>query len=137
MSSEPARASGRPRPLSPHLQVYRWQLTSTRSILHRATGIALAGGAVLWVWWLLALADGPNAFAAISAFSASILGRILLFGWTLCFFYHLANGIRHLWWDTGNGLDLPAVYRSGWTVVAFTAVATLLAWVLGYMVRGA
>jgi succinate dehydrogenase / fumarate reductase cytochrome b subunit len=137
MSSEPARAPGRPRPLSPHLQVYRWQLTSTLSILHRATGIALVGGAVLWVWWLLALAAGPNAFAAISAFSASILGRNLLFGWTFCFFYHLANGIRHLWWDTGYGLDLPSVYRSGWTVIAFTAVATLLVWILGYMVRGA
>jgi len=137
MSSEPARASGRPRPLSPHLQVYRWQLTSTLSILHRATGVALAVGAVLWVWWLLALAAGPNAFAVVNSFWGSVLGRILLFGWTFSFFYHFANGIRHLWWDTGYGLDLPSVYRSGWMVIVFSAVATLLAWVLGYVVRGA
>lgn len=139
MSSEPARASGRlrPRPLSPHLQIYRWQLTSVLSILHRATGIALAGGAVLLVWWLIALASGPKAFAGIGAALGSILGRTLLFGWTLCFFYHFANGIRHLWWDTGRGMDIPSVYRSGWAVIAFTAVASLVAWTIGYMVRGA
>ena len=137
MSSEPARASGRPRPLSPHLQVYRWQLTSTLSILHRTTGILLAGGAVLWVWWLVALAAGPEAFAGLSAVLGSVLGRILLFGWTICFFYHFANGIRHLWWDTGRGLELPSVYRSGWTVIAFAAVASIVAWAIGYMVRGA
>jgi succinate dehydrogenase / fumarate reductase cytochrome b subunit len=137
MSSEPARAPGRPRPLSPHLQVYRWQLTSTLSILHRAAGIALAGGTVLWVWWLVALAAGPEAFAQVSVVLGSVLGRIVLFGWTICFFYHFANGIRHLWWDTGRGLELPSVYRSGWTVIAFTAVASIAAWAVGYMVRGA
>jgi succinate dehydrogenase / fumarate reductase cytochrome b subunit len=68
--------------------------------------------------------------------AGSVLGRILLFGWTLSLFYHLANGIRHLWWDTGRGLDLPSVYRSGYAVLAFTAVASLAAWILGYWLRG-
>lgn len=137
MTSEPA-ASGslRPRPLSPHLQIYRWQLTSVLSILHRASGISLAGGAVLLVWWLAAAASGPEAYAVFSAAIGSIAGRVLLFGWTLSFFYHLANGIRHLWWDTGHGLELPQVYRSGWAVVIFTILASLAAWVLGYWARG-
>jgi succinate dehydrogenase cytochrome b subunit len=89
------------------------------------------------VWWLVALAAGPEAFAQVSVVLGSVLGRIVLFGWTICFFYHLANGIRHLWWDTGRGLDLPNVYRSGWAVIAFTALASIAAWALGYMVRGA
>jgi len=139
MSSEPARASGspRPRPLSPHIQIYRWQLTSVLSILHRAAGMALVGGAVLLVWWLIAVASGPEAYERVLAVLGSVPGRVFLFGWTLSFFYHLANGIRHLCWDTGRGMDLATVYRSGWAVVAFTAVASLAAWLIGYMVRGA
>ncbi len=137
MSSEPARAPLRPRPLSPHIQIYRWQLTSVLSILHRATGIALAAGALLLVWWLIAAASGAEAFERVSAVLASVPGRVFLFGWTLSFFYHFANGIRHLCWDTGRGMDLATVYRSGWAVIAFTAVASLAAWVLGYIVRGA
>jgi succinate dehydrogenase / fumarate reductase cytochrome b subunit len=138
MSSEPATAPGslRPRPLSPHLQIYRWQLTSVLSILHRASGIALSGGAVFLVWWLAAAASGPEAYGAFASTVGSILGRLFLLGWTLAFFYHLANGVRHLWWDTGRGLDLPSVYRSGWGVVAFTGAATLLAWIVAYWVRG-
>ncbi|MCI0430709.1 MAG: succinate dehydrogenase, cytochrome b556 subunit [Rhodospirillales bacterium] len=139
MSPEPARAPGglRPRPLSPHIQIYSWQLTSVLSILHRVTGLALTAGALLLVWWLLAAASGPEAFERVSAVLASVPGRVLLFGWTLAFFYHLANGIRHLWWDTGRGMELPSVYRSGWVVVAFTVAASLAAWAIGYLVRGA
>jgi succinate dehydrogenase / fumarate reductase cytochrome b subunit len=138
MSSEPAvPGSPRSRPLSPHLQIYRPQLTSVLSILHRATGVFISAGAAILVWWLVALASGPENYASFSGLIASIPGRLLLFGWTLCFFYHLANGIRHLWWDTGRGLDLPSVYRSGWIVVAFAALASLAAWLIGYWVRGA
>ncbi len=138
MSSEPAApGSLRPRPLSPHLQIYRPQLTSVLSILHRATGILISGGAVIMVWWLVALASGPENYAFFSNLIGSIPGRVLLFGWTFCFFYHLANGIRHLWWDTGRGLDLPSVYRSGWIVVAFAVLASLAAWLIGYCARGA
>ncbi|HWB50965.1 MAG TPA: succinate dehydrogenase, cytochrome b556 subunit [Stellaceae bacterium] len=120
-----------PRPLSPHLQVYRWQLTSVLSILHRATGVALAIGAILFVSWLGAAADGPDSYATMQAFLGSWIGLVLLFGWSVALFYHLCNGIRHVMWDTGRGLDLKSVYASGWTMLAATAVLTLIAWVAG------
>jgi succinate dehydrogenase / fumarate reductase cytochrome b subunit len=120
-----------PRPLSPHLQVYRWQLTSVLSILHRATGVALSVGAVLLVWWLAAAAAGPAPYAHLQGFIGSWFGLLLLFGWSVALFYHLCNGIRHLWWDTGHGLELDQVYASGWTVLGATAVLTVLAWVFG------
>lgn len=124
------------RPLSPHLQIYRWQLTSVLSILHRFSGLALAAGTLVLVWWLVAAAAGPAPFAEAQAFLGSWIGRLLLFGWTVALFYHLANGIRHLAWDTGWGLDLPTVYATGWAVLGATFVLTLLAWVLGYGVLG-
>ncbi len=117
-----------PRPLSPHLQVYRWQLTSVLSILHRASGVALTLGAILLVWWLVAAAEGPEPFARIQAFLGSPLGLALLFLWSVALFYHLCNGLRHLWWDTGRGLELPAVYAGGWAVLAGTAALTVIAW---------
>ena len=123
------------RPLSPHLQVYRPQLTSILSITHRGTGIFLALGALYLVCWLLAIASGPDAYASVSAFSASIVGRLLLLGWTFSLFYHLANGIRHLVWDAGIGLDLKTTYMSGWLVVVGAAVLTVIAWVAAYVVR--
>ena len=120
-----------PRPLSPHLQVYRWQLTSVLSILHRATGVALSVGTILLVWWLVAAAAGPGPHADAQRFLGSWLGLLLLFGWSAALFYHLCNGIRHLWWDTGRGLDFSAVYASGWAVVVAAAVLTVLAWGFG------
>ncbi|HVH81540.1 MAG TPA: succinate dehydrogenase, cytochrome b556 subunit [Stellaceae bacterium] len=120
-----------PRPLSPHLQIYRWQLTSVLSILHRLTGVALAVGAILLVSWVGAASDGPKAFAKMQGFVGSWIGLLLLFGWSMALFYHLCNGIRHLVWDTGHGLDLKSVYASGWTVLATTAVLTIIAWVAG------
>jgi succinate dehydrogenase / fumarate reductase cytochrome b subunit len=119
------------RPLSPHLQIYRWQLTSVLSILHRAAGVALGLGAILLVWWLVAAASGPGPYAAVQGFLGSWLGLLLLFGWTLSLFYHLCNGIRHLAWDTGIGFDLQTTYRTGWAVVAATAVLTVIAWIAG------
>src|SRR5260370_24200255 len=132
MMSEPAPASEdhprrTARPLSPHLQIYRWQLTMAMSILHRFTGIALSLGTVLLVWWLVAAADGPEAYAGVQWFLGSWIGLVLLFGWTVALFYHLCNGIRHLWWDTGRGLDLKSVYASGWAVIAATRSLTILA----------
>ena len=120
-----------PRPLSPHLQVYRWQLTSVMSILHRASGVALTAGAILLVWWLGAASDGPEAYAGVQGFLGSWVGRVLLFGWSLALFYHLCNGLRHLVWDTGRGLELRSVYASGWAVVAGTVTLTLIAWIAG------
>lgn len=123
--------SQRGRPLSPHLQVYRPQLTSVMSITHRATGIALSVGTVMLVWWLVAAAAGPGPFAAAQWFLGSWLGVILLLGWTWSLFYHLCAGIRHLVWDSVHGLELPEVYRGGWIVVGASAVLTILAWAFG------
>ena len=119
------------RPISPHLQIYRWQLTSVLSILHRAAGVALSIGAIVLVWWLVAAASSPEAFDAVTEFLYSWLGLLLLFGWSVALFYHLCNGIRHLWWDTGRGLELGSVYAGGWAVLAATAVLTVLVWIVG------
>jgi succinate dehydrogenase / fumarate reductase cytochrome b subunit len=124
------------RPLSPHLQVYRPQLTSMLSILHRLTGIALAIGTLLLVGWLYAAASGPESYAGIQEFNGSILGRLLLLGWSFALFYHLCNGVRHLAWDSGWGFDLPTAYLTGWIVVAAAGVLTIIAWVVGYAVMG-
>ena len=125
------------RPLSPHLQVYRPQLTSVLSILHRITGTALAVGLLLLVCWLLAVATGAGFYDAVQAFNASWLGRALLFGWSFALFYHLCNGIRHLAWDAGYGYEMVAVNRSGWMVVAASVALTVLAWIWGYSSMGA
>src|SRR5580698_4312828 len=117
------------RPLSPHLQVYKWQLTSVMSIVHRATGIALSVGTILLVWWLLAAATSADAFNLAQAFWYSWIGRLLLLGWTWALFFHLCNGIRHLFWDAGHGYELKTAYASGWTVVTGSVVLTVIAWV--------
>jgi len=116
------------RPISPHLQIYRWQLTSVLSILHRAAGVALSIGTIVLVWWLVAAASGPEAFDAVTEFLYSWLGLLLLFGWSVGLFYHLCNGIRHLVWGTGYGLDLKSTYFGGWLVLGGTAALTLIAW---------
>ncbi len=128
--------STKKRPLSPHMQIYRLPLSSVLSFLHRITGVALAVGLLLLVYWLLAVASGPEAYNAVQAFNASIVGRTLLFGWTFALFYHLCNGIRHLVWDTGHGYELPDIYRSGWLVVGVSVVLTVLAWMWGYSSMG-
>ena len=126
----------RNRPLSPHLQVYRPQLTSILSILHRITGVALSVGTLLLVYWLAAAASGPDAYELARELIGSFLGRLFLFGWTFALFYHLCNGIRHLAWDAGYGLELPAIYLSGWVMVGATVALTLLSWIVGYAVMG-
>jgi succinate dehydrogenase / fumarate reductase cytochrome b subunit len=124
------------RPLSPHLQIYRPQITSVLSITHRITGVALATGTLLLVWWLAAAALGEAAYARVGAFVGSPIGLLLLFGWSLALFYHLANGIRHLFWDTGRGFDLSTAEKSGYAVLAFALAATVVAWTLGFAVLG-
>ena len=119
------------RPLSPHLQVYRPQLTSVLSILHRATGIALSIGALYLAIWVMYAAGGARGYEAFQSFNASILGRILLGGWLFSAFYHLCNGIRHLFWDAGYGFELEDAYRSGWIVVVVSLIATVLSWIVG------
>ncbi|GAB3318121.1 succinate dehydrogenase, cytochrome b556 subunit [Luteimonas notoginsengisoli] len=120
--------ANRERPLSPHLQVYRWQITMTMSILHRGSGIVLVAGAFALAWWLLAVAAGGEAYASAAACVASPFGQLALFGFSLALVYHLLNGIRHLLWDIGWGFDIPEVYRSGYTVAGLTVVLTALIW---------
>lgn len=120
------------RPLSPHLQVYRWQITMSLSILHRVTGVGLGIGTLLIAWWLIAAAAGPEAFATAQGFMGSFFGRLILFGFTAALFYHLCNGIRHLAWDAGYGFAIPTMTRSGIAVLIAAGALTLLAWVAGY-----
>ena len=116
------------RPLSPHLQIYRWQWTMALSILHRATGIALIAGSVLLVAWLVALAGGPDSYLMLRNFLTSLPGYVMLIGWTWSLFYHLANGIRHLVWDAGLGYDLPVARASGYAVFALSVISTVGFW---------
>lgn len=125
------------RPLSPHLQVYRPQITSMLSILHRVTGVGLGVGTLLIAWWLIAAATGPEAFDTAQAFMGSLFGRLILLGFTWALFYHLCNGIRHLIWDAGYGYELDSVTKTGWLVLAASVVLTVLAWIAGYGMRGA
>ena len=119
------------RPLSPHLQVYDMlQLTSALSISSRITGVAWGVGLVLLVWWLVAAASGPSAFAGVQWFMSSWLGLLGLFGMTGAAWYHTLNGVRHLAWDAGYGYDIPSTYRSGRLVLVGTVVMTLLTWII-------
>ena len=119
------------RPLSPHLQVYDMlQLTSALSISSRITGVAWGVGLVLLVWWLVAAASGPSAFAGVQWFMSSWLGLVALFGMTGAAWYHTLNGVRHLAWDAGYGYDIPSTYRSGRLVLVGTVVMTLLTWII-------
>ncbi|TXH72265.1 MAG: succinate dehydrogenase, cytochrome b556 subunit [Lysobacteraceae bacterium] len=120
--------SQRARPLSPHLQVYKPQITTVMSILHRISGIALSFGAFALAWWLLAVAQGGDAYASAAECLASPFGKLVLFGFSLALAYHLLNGIRHLLWDAGWGFKLPQVYRSGYAVAVLTLVFTAAIW---------
>ncbi len=116
---------GQERPLSPFLN-YRWQITNTLSILHRATGLVLSAGLLVLVCWIAAVASGPEAFAAIQSFYSGIVFDVFLIGWAFAFFYHLGNGIRHLCWDAGWGFGHAQIAAGGWTVVVFAVLATIV-----------
>lgn len=120
------------RPLSPHLQVYRWPPTMAASILNRATGIALAVGTLMLTWWLIAAATSAPAFAAAQWFVGSWIGIICLMGWTASLFYHLINGLRHLGWDVGCGFEKEGLNRTSWIVFGSAAVCTLVVWIAGF-----
>jgi succinate dehydrogenase / fumarate reductase cytochrome b subunit len=118
----------RERPLSPHLQVYRWQVQMVTSILHRATGIVLALGMLGLVWGLLALAAGPERWAAFAACAGSPFGKLVLLGFSWALAYHLINGIRHLVQDAGLGYSIPEFVRSSWLSVIGSFVLVALVW---------
>jgi len=122
------RERSQARPLSPHLQIYRWQLTMVMSILHRVSGVILTVGAFGLAWWLLALAEGGEHYARAAAVVASPFGLLLLFGFSLALVYHLLNGLRHLLWDIGWGFEISDTYRSGWAVAVLTVAFTAAIW---------
>lgn len=116
------------RPLSPHVQVWRWHLTMFTSIAHRASGAGLYAGALILGGWAVALGAGPAAYEGYMQLLGSPLGKVVLFLMTLGVFYHLANGIRHLVWDAGKGLDVKSANFSAVVAIAFAIVATLVIW---------
>ncbi len=116
------------RPLSPHLSIYRWPVTMVSSILHRATGLAMAAGFIVLVAWLFDAAAGAEMYAVFAAAMGSPLGILFLVGWSFAFFYHMANGVRHLVWDTGRGFEKHQANASAWFVIGFAFVATALFW---------
>ncbi|MEG3619356.1 succinate dehydrogenase, cytochrome b556 subunit [Magnetovibrio sp. PR-2] len=120
------------RPLSPHLQVYRPQITSVLSILHRITGVALSFAALLLAYWLISAAYGPEAFERAQALLESWFGRLVLFGFTFALFYHMCNGIRHIGWDMRLGFDLPTVRFTGLLSVLVAAALTIITWLMAY-----
>ena len=124
---------GRQRPLSPHLQVYRPQMTSVMSIMHRAAGIVLTTGTLVMTAWLVSLAMGDESYGMVAAFLAHPLGQFVLFGYSVALIYHALNGIRHLGWDIGIGLTIPEVYRNGQLVLILTAVLTAALWAAVWM----
>ncbi|MEE8084237.1 MAG: succinate dehydrogenase, cytochrome b556 subunit [Alphaproteobacteria bacterium] len=124
------------RPLSPHLQIYRLQFTSAFSFLHRMTGVALGLGALLLVYWLAAAAAGPAWFEGARAVAGSWFGWLVLLGFTWALFYHLCNGIRHLFWDIGMGFELTTARLTGWCVVLASFALTGAAWVVGMVGLG-
>ena len=124
------------RPLSPHLQVYRPQITSILSITHRMTGVALALGAVLFTYWLASAAYGPESYGRTMDFLQSWFGRLLLFSFTFSMFYHMCNGIRHLGWDLRWGFSLPVLRITGVIVVLSALGLTFASWFAAYGYMG-
>jgi succinate dehydrogenase / fumarate reductase cytochrome b subunit len=118
------------RPLSPHLQIYKPQLTSVLSIFHRGTGVFLSIGIVALVYWLTALSQDPESYASAVAAFGSLTGKLMLLCWSFSFFFHLLNGVRHLFWDAAKGFELSQVYFSGWMVLVGAVMLTTLTWVV-------
>lgn len=125
MSDQPEKIE---RPLSPHLQVYKPQMTSVLSILHRMTGAALSIGLVMIVWWLLAAATGEQAYDTFMSFAGHPVGILMIFGWSVALFYHMCNGIRHLLWDMGYLFKLKNAFRAGYVVLTMTVLLTAIVW---------
>jgi len=123
----------RARPTSPHVQVWRWHLTAITSIMHRITGVALYGGTLILAGWTIALAFGPESYAAYMGLLGSPLGKLVLFGLSLAVFFHLAKGVQHLIWDTGLALKVPAANAGAVATVAFALVATVVVWIIAAM----
>ncbi len=121
-------------PLSPHLSIYKFRIHMFMSILHRITGVILAAGLMALIYWLAAAAYGAESYARTQAVYQSWFGYLALFGWTACLFYHLCNGIRHMFWDIGWGFEKKQFVNSGLVVLASAAFLTVISWVVGLSV---
>lgn len=127
-------AETRERPLSPHLSIWRWHITMASSIAHRATGVALYGGFLIAAIWALCLAAGPGPYQVFTGVMGSILGKLVLFALTVSIFYHLANGVRHIVFDSGKGFELKWADFGAAFTFAFAAVISVLVWVFAAFV---
>ena len=119
-----------PRPMSPHLQIYKLPFSAKLSIMHRGTGAVLLAGLILMVLVLLSIAGGPESWASMQSFLSGFIGKFILFGFTFCIYYHTCNGIRHLFSDMGMGLEIKDSNRSGIIVIAVSVFLTLLTWII-------
>lgn len=131
----PAKAAPGARPLSPHLQIYRWTWTMAMSVVHRVTGIALYGGTVLVAYWLYAMGSGPAGYETASWLFGSILGRLVLFGYTLILMHHMLGGIRHLVWDFGHGYEAGARLNMARFTLIGSVSLTVLIWAVALFMR--
>ncbi|MCP3870834.1 MAG: succinate dehydrogenase, cytochrome b556 subunit [Gammaproteobacteria bacterium] len=122
------------RPTSPHVQVYRLPLTAVLSIAFRAAGAFLALGLLLLIWLLVAAASGPDYYQVVHSMAASWFGQLVLFGFTFALYYHLCNGVRHLYWDMGYGFEKESVAKSVWVVLAVSVGLTVVTWLVAYIV---
>jgi succinate dehydrogenase / fumarate reductase cytochrome b subunit len=136
LEADTVAASQRPRPLSPHLQVYKMTLTFVMSGFHRATGFVLYFGIVLIAWWLIAAASGPNAYAIFESFMGSLIGRLVLFGYTWGLIHHTLGGVRHLIWDNIHGLEPAEREFLALTTIVGSITLTLIVWIVGYLAMG-
>lgn len=128
MAKTPQNTAPKPRPLSPHLQIYRWRIPMLTSILHRVTGAALIVGSLIIVWWVVALAMGIEEYGFFINLIASPLGKLTMIGWTWAFWYHMLNGIRHLFWDAGYGFKLQTAFRTGVLILILSVLFTGATW---------
>jgi succinate dehydrogenase cytochrome b subunit len=134
-STDAGISKRRPRPLSPHLGVYKITMTMAMSIAHRVSGAALYAGVLLLAWFLIAASADAATFGVFSAFIESIIGRLILFGFTWALFHHLVGGIRHFVWDAGHGFDAPLRDQMAWATLIGGFALTIVAWSIGYAVR--
>jgi succinate dehydrogenase / fumarate reductase cytochrome b subunit len=132
-----AASKARERPLSPHLQIYRWPLPMMMSILHRITGVGLYFGTLLVAWWLIAVGSGPGSYLRMTGFINSWFGRVILFGYTWALIHHMLGGIRHLIWDTGRGFEPHEREGLSLATVVGSVALTLALWIIGYFMIGA
>jgi succinate dehydrogenase / fumarate reductase cytochrome b subunit len=133
----PFEAQSRPRPLSPHLAIYRCTMTMMMSIVHRLTGAALYFATLLLTWWLIATAEGPQSYRLFEACMGSPVGKFVLLCYTWALIHHLLGGLRHFAWDLGRGFDLPVANFMARATLVGSVVLTALGWTIGIWMRGA